>query len=142
MNTNEVFRRLSDFRSNYVYKLCVSVEEGKRICPEEIEIMNASDPDEVEKWYAIQKVYALLDEAFSLVKYYESPVIGEGKLVKNPNGRYELAGLELTSGSLIELLEEEDETPRWVRTVIEHNGDDYYAVSVRGSLEGKLARYR
>lgn len=142
MNTNEVLSRLRDLRSNYLFKLCISLEDGKRLIPEEIVIDDPNDPDEVGKWDAIQKIYSCLDDAFSLVKYYDIPVAGEGQLVKNQNNRYECAGYELTSGCVIELLDEEDEMPRWIRTVIEHNGDDYYAVSLRGSLEGRKARYR
>jgi len=142
MKTSEAFDKLRDFRGTYLYKLCISIEDGKKISPDEIWIENPKDPDEMGKWHEIQKIYSLLDEAFSLVKYYDLPVVGEGRLTKNQNGRYQCSGMELTSGCVIELLDEDDETPRWVRTAIEHNGEDYYALSLRGALEGKLARYR
>ena len=142
MRTNDAFQRLKDLRSTYLYKVCVSLEDGKKLSPDEILIEDPSNPDEVGTWYAIQQICSLLDEAFALVKYYEMPVAGEGQLIKMENGRYDLAGYELTSGCIIEVLDEENEPVQWVRTAIEHNGEDYYAVSLRGNLEGKMARYR
>lgn len=142
MRTNDVFQRLEDLRSIYHYKVCISLEDGKKLSPDEIVIEDPTNPDEVGKWKVIQQIYPLLDEAFALVKYYEKPVAGEGWLMKKQNGRYDLVGYELTSGCVIEVLNEEDEPPAWVRTTIEHNGEDYYAVSLRGNLEGMRARYR
>lgn len=142
MKTDEAFRKLSDLRVMCHYKLCVSLEDGRSTSADDIEIDDPSNPDEVGKWYAIQEIYSLLNDAFALTKYYEMPIVGEGRLRKNQNGRYEIAGFELTSGCVIELLNEEDETPMWVRTAIEHDGEDYYAVSMRGSLQDKHGRYR
>jgi hypothetical protein len=53
-------------------------------------------------------------------------------MYKTSNGRYEIdENHYFTSGSGIELLNYDDfyELKIWVRTRIEHNGDDYYAVS-------------
>lgn len=82
MKTNEALHKLSEFKGVYHYKLRVSLEDGTRIYPEEIQIEDPLDPDEVGKWYAVQKVHSLLEEAFSLVRYYQAPVIGEGRLEK------------------------------------------------------------
>lgn len=62
----------------------------------------------------------------------------EKKLYKNADGRYALSDYEyFTSGSAIEL----KLCGQWVRTVIEHDGNDYYAVGLNGLvLEGLVAR--
>ena len=62
----------------------------------------------------------------------------EGKLHKNERGRYELdENTQFTYGCGIELKICET----WVKTRIEHDGSDYYAVGLRGmKLEGMTAR--
>ncbi|MBS1401307.1 MAG: DUF5348 domain-containing protein [Firmicutes bacterium] len=62
----------------------------------------------------------------------------EGKLHKNERGRYELdEDTQFTCGSGIELKVCET----WVKTRIEHDGTDYYAVGLRNlKLDGMTAR--
>ena len=62
----------------------------------------------------------------------------EGKLHKNERGRYELdEETQFACGSGIELKICET----WVKTRIEHDGTDYYAVGLRFlKLEGMTAR--
>lgn len=62
----------------------------------------------------------------------------EGKLYKNDCGKYEIDDWEWFScGSVIELCL----CGTWVRTRIEHDGNDYYAVGLKGlKLDGLLAR--
>lgn len=59
-------------------------------------------------------------------------------LYKNGNGRYALdQWTELTCGCHVELKIGDE----WVKVRIEHDGDDYYAVGLRGfCLVGILAR--
>lgn len=62
----------------------------------------------------------------------------EGKLHKNERGRYELdENTQFTCGCGIEL----KICDTWVKTRIEHDGADYYAVGLRGmKLDGMTAR--
>lgn len=62
----------------------------------------------------------------------------EGRLQKNERGRYELdENTQFTCGSGIEL----KICDTWVKTRIEHDGSDYYAVGLRGmKLDGMTAR--
>ena len=62
----------------------------------------------------------------------------EGRLQKNERGRYELdENTQFTCGCWIELKICET----WVKTRIEHEGSDYYAVGLRGmKLDGMTAR--
>lgn len=62
-----------------------------------------------------------------------------GNLYKNQRGRYELNGTELTCGDRIELYV----VGKWVKTRIEHDNNDYYAVGHRDvNLNGIRARIR
>src|SRR5690606_27473983 len=89
-----------------------------------------------------------LDDIHRKLEYLSKDVISEGPIFHNSAGRYEiLNGDYFTSGSNIELLvkdEDEDERAYWIRTTIEHNGDDYYAVALgrETSINGMTARLR
>lgn len=100
-----------------------------------------------EELYETSKLYEVserFDEAVRLIKQMNKPVLAEGYLTKNENGRYSIGSVEFTSGSTIELWEEDDYYScggYWITTRIEHSGD-YYAVALGKdiSLEGKRAR--
>ena len=64
--------------------------------------------------------------------------MSEGKLYKNSCGRYEIDDwTEFTCGDVLEL----ELCGTWVRTRIEHDGVDYYAVGLKGlKLDGLKAR--
>lgn len=47
VKTNDTFQRLKDLRSIYLYEVCVSSEDGKRLSPDEILIEDALNPDEI-----------------------------------------------------------------------------------------------
>ena len=69
-----------------------------------------------------------------------------GPLYKNKMGRYEIdKDNYFTCGDAIEILIYNDlsEKNEWVKTRIEHNGADYYAVGYdKLSLNGVIARKR
>lgn len=114
------------------------------VAPQDIEIENDMDPNERQLHDELHKALYQLEGVCSLLAYYDLPVVAEGTLQKNANGRYELDGHELTSGREVELLlydPEWDKAPHWVRTRIEHDSD-YYAVYQHTSLDGKTARIR
>lgn len=78
-------------------------------------------------------------------EYMNRPVLAEGFLVKNSQGRYYIESDSpdnyFTSGASLEIWDERDE--RFYLTRIEHNGDDYYAVSFKGlDLSEAIARTR
>lgn len=114
------------------------------IDPYEVEVENPDDPDEQGQRYALFGILDKLGDVLYELEYWNTPVMREGILTKNSSGRYELDGYELSSGCSVEILEapDEDEPARWVRTRVEHDGEDYYLVSGHQRLLGKRARVR
>ena len=104
----------------------------------------------------LQQILYKLDEVSHTLKYLDIPIKVEGALHKNANGRYEVQGIELSSGSGIEYVSlddrhcrynENDEyvpTPYWVASRIEHDGQDYYIVGAKefDTLENVRVRIR
>ena len=90
------------------------------------------------------------------LKYLERPIKVEGALHKNANGRYEVNGIELSSGYGLEYLSLDDRhmryndnddyvsTTYWGYGRIEHDGTDYYIVGADKDtkLEGLRVRIR
>lgn len=81
------------------------------------------------------------------LEYLKKQVVAEGILQKNRYGRYELGNYDFTSGSPIEVLiyDEHYEVDRWVKTRVEHNGEDYYLYDRSISkvpMQGLKARVR
>lgn len=64
--------------------------------------------------------------AYALLKNYNNEVKAEGQITKNSNGRYEVGGVEIYSSMYIEYFGDNCYVP----SRIEHNGDDYYIVSL------------
>lgn len=95
----------------------------------------------------LQRMRDRMDGIVSTVKYLEKPVMYEGNLWMNQNGRYVVDGLELSCGSVVEILiwDEEEGRSDWAVTRIEHSSQHggYYAYGYPGvSLQGTLARVR
>lgn len=99
--------------------------------------------------YIFDSIYQITDKSHDIVKiieYMNKPIISEGYLTKNNNGRYELNGYELSSGHPLDVWEKDDfyiNGGSWVRTRIEHK-NDYYAVAlgVDKPLDGLKARIK
>ena len=104
----------------------------------------------------LRQILYKLDEVSHTLKYLERPIKVEGALHKNANGRYEVQGIELSSGYGLEYLSLDDRhcryndndeyinTPYWVASRIEHNGQDYYIVGAKEfeTLENVRVRIR
>ena len=100
-------------------------------------------------------LYKLADVSHT-IKYLERPIKVEGALHKNANGRYEVQGMELSSGYGLEYLSLDDRhmryndnddyvsTTYWGYGRIEHDGTDYYIVGADKDtkLEGLRVRIR
>lgn len=103
-----------------------------------------NDPEERYKNTIVRKIANHTEELYYLAEWMEKPIIAEGHLTKNELGRYEIEGTSVyfTSGSPIEVWDEEDEV--YIKTRIEHTDGDYYAYALgpKVKLEGLKARTR
>ena len=57
-----------------------------------------------------------------------------GQIRRNSRTRFEVDGVELTSGDTLEVLviDGQDYSIKWVSTRVEYNGEDYYLVGLLG----------
>ncbi|PDY14140.1 hypothetical protein COO16_04030 [Bacillus pseudomycoides] len=77
--------------------------------------------------------------------YLLNPVIEEGCILKDRNGKYILpSGKELMNGSKCEILSEIHGTEEWIYTLIEKGKEDYYATALGEDtyIEGLKVRLR
>ncbi|MFX3675378.1 MAG: DUF5348 domain-containing protein [Paenisporosarcina sp.] len=97
--------------------------------PEEFEY-NYDDPEEKYQHDTMRSVVSKLADVQTQIKWMNKSVISEGILVKNNNSRYEIQGteIEFSSGSPLDVWN--NEWNQWETSRIEHNGEDYYIVSL------------
>lgn len=97
--------------------------------------------DDRSQFIQLRRIYdATLDMTDSL-KFLQKPVLAEGALRKQPNGRYHVDGVELTSGQRLELYDEDDDV--FYPTALEHSEDYYIVLLGRDvAIESKLVRIR
>jgi hypothetical protein len=101
--------------------------------------------NELMQYYAFWRIKNKLEDALAEIEYLKKPVVAEGTLYKNEQGRYEIDHLHyFTSGSPIEIYIYDDFEERyyWYKSRVEHKDGDYYVVGYDGPLEGLKARIR
>jgi len=95
-------------------------------------IYELDDNSSAEEIYMANEAYLALEkleEAKNIIDNATAPVLYEGILVKQTNGRYMIQGTsyEFSSGSPLEYWVKNDaEVETWMDSRIEHNGYDYY----------------
>lgn len=111
------------------------------------------DPESLLLYKELHKAMVGLEDVCISLNYLEAPVDVEGPLVKLPNGCYRLQDRELSCGTRIEVLFEEDEydpvrqqdvkKPRWVASTIESfQGRCFLAARPGINLDGLQAKVR
>jgi DNA primase len=123
--------------------LSVTVQQLNRYL-ENLEPSVLSADDRLE-YHLLYRVTEHLEAALYDLSYLNGKVTAQGRLYKNSSGRYAInEDHYFTCGETIEILVNEDEDGGyWVRTKIEHNGEDYYAVDrPKINLQGTMARVR
>ena len=106
---------------------------------------DSNDLDDAYLFTQFQYLTKYLVNANSLMDYLSKPIIEQGFLKHNQHKRYELpSGNYLTSGSECEILYTDEDEQEWLYTIIDHNGEDYYAFALgeNVSLNGMMARIR
>ncbi|WP_313563729.1 DUF5348 domain-containing protein [Ruminiclostridium cellobioparum] len=133
--------------SSLSWKIGELVKESKFEEYDDLSGLNINYTDE-EQLLLQDELRAILDhleKAKRDIDYLNRPIAYTGYLHKNSRGRYETGDKEYTSGSGIEVLIYDDfyEKNRWVKTRVEHNGDDYYLVGYGDiSMQGLKVRIR
>ena len=133
----------------------INIQEAKKLLNKiEYDLKQIGNEDEFEHDYnntderfEHNLLRTIADKAYDiagLVEYMNKPITAEGFLTKRADGRYEIEGSGdyLTSGSPVEVWDEDDET--YIKTRIEHTNGDYYAYALGSEvkLEGLKARTR
>lgn len=90
----------------------------------------------------------MLGDVDAILEWLEKPIVAEGLLVKNENGRYEIdgTGVEFSSGRPLDVWHYDDwkEKGGWTRSRVEHGNGDYYIVALGKDvpIEGLKVRTR
>lgn len=96
----------------------------------------------------LSDISSSMEAILERLRFMQKTVVAEGKLYKQDNGRYTVEGYhsELTSGATIEYVEMSGyyDKPVYVKSRIEHNGEDYYIVDMGRAepIEGVVVRIR
>ena len=137
MTRNNIFSRLCDIDRS-AQALIAQVGSGCSVCPDEVPL---ADP--------LTELLALLESLHEGLDHLKAPTHGEYPLERFPDGRYgylDDCGVRhvLTCGSTIEAkITETHGRPRWVRTRMEHDGEDYFLWQLgHVPLEGLTIRER
>lgn len=138
----ETMKKLSNLEFNMSSFLDYVGEELERVS-----LWNKEDPEDVFMRNQMRQISNHLQSAVDATKYLNKEITAEGELYLNSGGRYEIyEDVYFTSGSLCELLIYDDDYERysWIKTRIEHNGEDYYAVALGRDvpIKGLKARVR
>lgn len=100
--------------------------------------------EERSNFMMLYQVQDKISDAYYLLKNLDKPVRAEGRLEKQSNGRYQVDGVELTSGSYVEFYEDDEDGGYYIPSRVEHNGEDYYIVALgrEQSIEGLKVRIK
>ena len=94
----------------------------------------------------LRRITDQLADVQEYISYLTRPITEVSRLQKGTAGKYRTAkGHFYDCRSSIEALVTDDyhEVPYWTRTVVEHNGEDYYLVGYKGlSMKGLTVRVR
>ena len=137
MTRNTIFSRLCDIDRS-AQALIAEAGSACSVCPEEPSL---TDP--------LTGLLALLERLHEGLDYLRTPTHGEYPLERFPDGRYGYLDGHgtrhiLTCGSAVEAKTAGAHgKPRWVRTRMEHDGEDYFLWQLRHvPLEGLTVRER
>lgn len=135
--TQAQFKKLNNSIEDILYRLGNSAENIKY------------DLDDLDESFMVNQFNRLESKLYDIkrrIDYLSKPVEEQGFLKHNKGGRYELpSGTYFTTGDVCEILvSDEDDEQYWVLTLIEHNGEDYYAKALGRdvSINGRMVRCR
>ena len=104
------------------------------------------DGEQLLIWDELRRITEQLADVQEYISYLTRPVAEESHLRKGTAGKYRTAkGHYYDCRSNIEALvtDEYHEVPYWTRTIVEHNGEDYYLVGYKNlPMNGLRVRVR
>ena len=105
-----------------------------------------TDGEQLLLWEELRLITDKLADAQERTAYLTRPIVETSCLRKGIGGKYQTAkGRVYDCSCSIEALvtDEYHDVPYWTRTVVEHNGEDYYLVGHKGlSMNGLRVRVR
>ena len=105
-----------------------------------------TDGEQLLLWEEIRRITDRLADVQECISYLTRPITEVSILRKGTAGKYRTAkGHYYDCHSNIEALvtDEYHDVPYWTRTVVEHNGEDYYLIGYKGlSMNGLTVRIR
>ncbi len=108
--------------------------------------IDRTDGEQLLLWEELRIIVDKLADAQERIAYLTRPIVETSRLRKELGGKYQTAkGRVYNCGCSIEALvsDEYHDVPYWTRTVVEHNGEDYYLVGYKGlSMKGLTVRVR
>lgn len=137
------FQRAKQALRNLEFKLGLTVEKLQDM--EDSTSTRKLTDDEHMEYSSFQWILDKLQDVLYEIEYLNKPIVAEGTLYKNEADRYEMNdNYYFTSGSPIEIYihDSYEERNVWHKSRVEHNGDDYYVVGYKGSIDGLRARVR
>lgn len=120
----KAFQKVNDQIQDLIYKLGDECDNLR------------SKPEDLDHEFMRDQYRSLadkLDDIYRRIEYLSKPIVAQGYIRHNESKRYELPdGTYFTSGSSCEILFNDKEYGEqyWVKTTIEHNGDDYYSTAL------------
>ena len=108
--------------------------------------IDRTDGEQLFLWEELRLITDKLADTQERIAYLTRPIAETSRLRKGTGGKYRTAqGHFYDCGSSIEALvtDEYHDVPYWTRTVVEHNGEDYYLVGYKGlSMNSLTVRIR
>ena len=108
--------------------------------------IDRTDSEQLLLWEELRRITDKLADVQEYVSYLTRPITEVSILRKGTAGKYRTAkGHFYDCRSSIEALvtDEYHEVPYWTRTVVEHNGEDYYLVGYKNlPMKGLRVRVR
>ena len=108
--------------------------------------IDRTDGEQLLLWEELRLITDKLADAQERIAYLTRPIVETCRLRKGIGGKYQTAkGRVYDCSCSIEALvtDEYHDVPYWTRTVVEHNGEDYYLVGYKGlSMSGLTVRIR
>jgi len=105
-----------------------------------------TDGEQIFLWNELRIIAERLADVQNRIAYLSLPIMEESRLRKETTGKYRTAkGHYYDCGSGIEALVTDGgcDVPYWTRTVVEHDGEDYYLVGYKGvPMKGLRVRVR